>query len=177
MAPFINAGSREAVKAFVKQIRQTGVGKQVISQQLKCGAEITAYPSSKEGMLNIYHRVTNSSGATMTDVFNANLAKGKPKHVRSDICSAEGGSLFFWPGKKGFLGLFGSKQSRVIVDNKDSIGRCTSEFVADLNGSATKAKSILHKTGKDGESLIEHAIATVGELKEAIRAILENRPL
>lgn len=81
------------------------------------------------------------------------------------------------PGKKGFLGLFGSRQSRVIVDNKDCIGKYTSEFVADMNGSATKVKSILHKTGKDGESLTEHAIATVKELKEAIQAILENRPL
>lgn len=103
MAPCINEGARQAVKAFLKQVRQTGVGKQGITQRLENGAEIYAYPNPvKEELLNVFHRVTNSNGATMTDTFVAGTAKGKPKHVRSGISSPEGGSLFFCQVKKDF---------------------------------------------------------------------------
>lgn len=172
MALCINQGSAKAVKAFLKQVRKTGVGKDGISQQLENGAKLTAYNLHKEGMVRISYRATQPNNVKMIDIFEANIAKGKPKHTISEIAS-DAGNVLFWPGKKGFLGL-GSKPSQVSVGNKDYTGKYCSEINAVLNSSATKAKTILRTTG---EGLHERCIASVKELKEAIQKILNGERL
>ena len=96
----INSGATKAVKAFVKQVRKTGIGDCGISQQLENGARISAHKNPDSGLIKINYR-TISDDVFVTDHFVAKATKGKPKHTMSEIVS-DTGALLFQPGKKDF---------------------------------------------------------------------------
>lgn len=179
MAPYVNKDPMVAVSAFLKQVRKTGLDySETIKQELQDGTRLSATKTFKQTYEIKFTRDTLKTVAT--DVFEAGIKKGKPKHMRSSIQSPAG-LINFSPNRSGIFS-FGSGISGISVLCRDALsGKYTSEITGYLNGDATKVKSLERFTATpslfDRGSFVDRMSATVTDLKKAIDAVINNEPL